>query len=58
MFNFYTSWDEQSAKIKGIEKHLSLLQEMKNEGLLPIEINSLSVPYFERAFVTGFLYCF
>jgi oxygen-independent coproporphyrinogen-3 oxidase len=58
MCNFYTSWDEESAKIKDIEKHLSLLQEMQNDGLVLIEGNSLSVPDSARAFVRNICMAF
>jgi oxygen-independent coproporphyrinogen-3 oxidase len=58
MCNFSTSWDEKATKIKGIDTHLSLLQEMQNDGLVIIEGNSLSVPDSARAYVRNICMAF
>jgi oxygen-independent coproporphyrinogen-3 oxidase len=58
MCNFYTSWDEESTKIKNIDVHLSLLQEMQNDGLVIIEGSTLSVPDYARAYVRNICMAF
>ncbi|PQJ82028.1 oxygen-independent coproporphyrinogen III oxidase [Polaribacter glomeratus] len=58
MCNFYTSWEEESTKIKNIDAHLSLLQEMQNDGLVIIEGASLSVPDSARAYVRNICMAF
>ncbi|SDS07247.1 oxygen-independent coproporphyrinogen-3 oxidase [Polaribacter sp. KT25b] len=58
MCNFSTSWDDKSTKIKNIESHLSLLQEMQNDGLVIIKENSLSVPDSARAYVRNICMAF
>ena len=58
MCNFYTSWDEKDTKINNIDAHLSLLQEMQNDGLVIIEENSLTVPDDARAYVRNICMAF
>ena len=58
MCNFYTSWDKEVTKIKNIEDHLLLLEELKNDGLVIIDENSLSVPEKARPFVRNICMAF
>ena len=58
MCNFYTSWDKQDTKIKNIEHHLLLLEDLKKDGLVIINKKSLSVPEKARPFVRNICMAF
>ncbi|KGL61703.1 oxygen-independent coproporphyrinogen III oxidase [Polaribacter sp. Hel1_85] len=53
MCHFSTSWEEDSMKIKNIELHLALLQEMEQDGLVQIDRKSkaLTIPEEARPYV-------
>ena len=58
MCNFYTSWDKEGTRINNIEDHLQLLDDLKNDGLVIINENSLSVPEKARPFVRNICMAF
>jgi oxygen-independent coproporphyrinogen-3 oxidase len=58
MCNFYTSWDSDVMKIKNIDFHLDLLQELEKDGLVSIGENSLSIPERARPFVRNICMAF
>ncbi|QTE24007.1 oxygen-independent coproporphyrinogen III oxidase [Polaribacter cellanae] len=58
MCNFSTSWDAESMKIKNIEKHLKLLEEMEKDGLVEVHENSLSIPEKARPYVRNICMAF
>ncbi|WP_439128614.1 oxygen-independent coproporphyrinogen III oxidase [Polaribacter sp.] len=58
MCNFSTSWEKETMQIKNIEKHLALLKEMENDGLVQIEKNKLTIPEKARPFVRNICMAF
>ena len=58
MCHFFTSWEEDSLKIKNIDFHLSLLKEMEQDGLVSIHENSISVPEKARPYVRNICMAF
>ena len=58
MCHFFTSWEEDSLKIKSIDFHLSLLKEMEQDGLVSIHENSISVPEKARPYVRNICMAF
>jgi oxygen-independent coproporphyrinogen-3 oxidase len=58
MCNFYTSWNTPSTQIENLETHLTLLQELEQDGLVIIDKNSLTVPKHARPFVRNICMAF
>ena len=60
MCHFSTSWDEETMKIKNIEEHLALLEEMEQDGLVKIDVKSksLSIPEEARPYVRNICMAF
>lgn len=51
MCHFKTSWNTSELQFDGINDYLNLLEEMKHDGLVTINGNSLEVPENARAYV-------
>lgn len=60
MCHFSTTWDEKSAEINNIEKHLALLEEMQNDGLVFIDkkAKTLTIPEKARPYVRNICMAF
>ncbi|WP_299012598.1 oxygen-independent coproporphyrinogen III oxidase [uncultured Polaribacter sp.] len=60
MCHFSTTWDEKSTEIKNIEKHLVLLEEMQNDGLVFIDkkAKTLTIPEEARPYVRNICMAF
>jgi oxygen-independent coproporphyrinogen-3 oxidase len=60
MCHFSTSWKEKTVKINNIDRHLALLKEMEQDGLLVIDkqSKSLSIPERGRPYVRNICMAF
>ena len=58
MCHFSTSWEKETMQIKNIKKHLALLKEMENDGLVKIEKNKVIIPEKARPFVRNICMAF
>jgi oxygen-independent coproporphyrinogen-3 oxidase len=58
MCNFETSWEDETLKIDNLDFHLSLLKELKEDGLVIIKENSLEIPEHARPFVRNICMAF
>lgn len=58
MCNFATSWETKETQIKNIEKHLILLKELEEDGLVSIKKTSLSIPEKARPFIRNICMAF
>ncbi|WP_435416360.1 oxygen-independent coproporphyrinogen III oxidase [Polaribacter aestuariivivens] len=58
MCHFSTSWEADNMKIKNVENHLKLLEEMEKDGLVNIHENSLSIPEKARPYVRNICMAF
>ncbi len=58
MCNFYTSWDKTETKIDNIDSHIELLKEMKQDGLVFIKNNELTIPEHARPYIRNICMAF
>ena len=60
MCHFSTSWDDDAMKINDITSHLTLLEEMEQDGLVAIdkESKSLTIPEKARPYVRNICMAF
>ena len=58
MCHFKTSWKDEATKFNDIDKALSLLKEIQNDGLLHIEKDSITIAKNARPFVRNICMAF
>ena len=58
MCHFSTSWEKDTMKINDVEKHLTLLKEMEEDGLVKVNENSISIPEKARPYIRNICMAF
>ncbi len=58
MCHFTTSWEQEEMQFEGLENYIKLLDEMKQDGLVNIHKNTLTIPEKARAYVRNICMAF
>lgn len=58
MCHFTTSWEHEEMQFEGLENYIKLLDEMKQDGLVNIHKNTLTIPEKARAYVRNICMAF